>query len=154
MAQAQFYKGTLTASYSHPFTADLSASSTLFGQWSNDTLYGSERLSIGGEYSVRGFKGHSISGDEGYYWRNDLTYQLGQWPVIGRISSQLALDTGGIKKDDFDELEKGSLAGASLSLLARAKHHSSSFSVGFPLQSPSRLQADDYVIYYRLDFAL
>ena len=153
-SEAQFYKGTLTTSYSYPIMPDLNASSTLFGQWSNDTLYGSERLSIGGEYSVRGFKGRSISGDEGYYWRNDLTYQLGQWPVIGRVSSQLALDTGSIKKDSLDALEKGALMGSSVSLMARGTHYASSFSVGFPIQSPSRLHADDVVIYYRLDLNL
>jgi len=152
--QAQFYKGTLITSFTYPFTPSLSGRSTVFSQWSNDTLYGSERLSIGGEYSVRGFKGRSLSGDEGYYWRNDLTYQWGHWPMIGQVTSQLALDTGSIKKDKFDEFEKGSLMGASVSLMTRATHYASSFAVGIPIQNPRRLHADDYVIYCRLNLTL
>ncbi|WP_374144836.1 ShlB/FhaC/HecB family hemolysin secretion/activation protein [Vibrio sp. NTOU-M3] len=152
--KAQFYKGTLTASYTYPFSNALSLSSTLFGQWSNQTLYGSERLSIGGEYSVRGFKGKSISGDEGYYWRNDLNYQIAKWPVLGNISATLALDTGTIAKDKVDAFEEGSLTGTSLSIKTRSENISSSLSVGFPIDAPERLNADDYVLYYRLDLAI
>ncbi len=149
--QAQFYKTTLTTSYRYPLTAALSVSSTLFGQWSNHTLYGNERLSIGGEHSIRGFKGTSLSGDEGYYWRNDASYIFGQWPYLGQVSAQIALDTGSIVKDKQDELERGSLMGGSLALRTQAKHFSGSLSVGFPIAAPSRLNADDYVVYYRLN---
>ncbi len=149
--KAQFYKGTLTTSYRYPFTSALSVNSTLFAQWSNHTLYGNERLSIGGEYSVRGFKGVSLSGDEGYYWRNELNYILGQWPYIGQVSTQLALDTGSIVKDKQDKLERGSLMGGSFALRTQAKYFSGSLSAGFPIEAPGRLNADDYVVYYRLN---
>ncbi|GEK16003.1 peptide transporter [Aliivibrio fischeri] len=56
LPKAQFVKGSLTGSYTYPFTPSLSVASTVFAQWSNDTLYGSERISIGGEYSVRGLQ--------------------------------------------------------------------------------------------------
>ena len=149
---AQFVKGSLTGSYTYPITPALSLSSTLFGQWSNDTLYGSERLSIGGEYSVRGFKGKSISGDEGYYWRNDLTYRIGQWPYIGDLTTVLALDTGTIAADKQDQFERGSLLGGSWSLKTQAMYGSSSLTVGFPIEGPSQLNADDYVVNYRINF--
>jgi len=41
-------------------------------QNSQDTLFGSEQFSVGGQYSVRGFSESSISGDNGYNIRNDL----------------------------------------------------------------------------------
>ncbi|MEI8631499.1 ShlB/FhaC/HecB family hemolysin secretion/activation protein [Vibrio sp. PP-XX7] len=41
--QAQFYKGTLTTSYTYPVNQALSLTSTVFGQWSNDKLYGSQQ---------------------------------------------------------------------------------------------------------------
>ncbi|EOW2078304.1 MULTISPECIES: ShlB/FhaC/HecB family hemolysin secretion/activation protein [Vibrio] len=151
---AQFIKGSLAGSYAYPITPSLSLASTIFAQWSNDTLYGSERLSIGGEYSVRGFKGASISGDEGYYWRNDINYRLGQWPNIGLLSMQVALDTGTIVEDSKDTYEKGSLLGSSVSLQTQAKYVSSSLTFGFPIEVPSRLSADDYVVYYRVDFSI
>lgn len=151
---AQFIKGSLAGSYTYPITQSLSLSSTIFAQWSNDTLYGSERLSIGGEYSVRGFKGTSISGDEGYYWRNDINYHFGQWPYIGLLSTQLALDTGTIVEDSQDAYERGSLFGSSVSLKTQAKYASSSLTFGFPIEAPSRLSADDYVVYYRVDISI
>ncbi len=108
-------------------------------------------MSIGGEHSIRGFKGVSLSGDEGYYWRNELNYILGQWPYVGQIAAQVALDTGSIAKDKQDKLERGSLMGGSLALRTQAAYFSSSLSAGFPIEAPQRLNADDYVIYYRLN---
>lgn len=151
MAKAQFRKSALTGSYTYPVTANMTLTSTLFGQWTNDTLYGSERVSIGGHYSVRGFKGTSLSGDEGYYWRNDVTYRLGQWPYIGLVSAQLGLDTGSIAKDSSDKYEGGSLMGTSLALTTSQKHLSSSLMLGAPIAAPSRLKSDDFVVYYRVD---
>ncbi|WP_172380754.1 ShlB/FhaC/HecB family hemolysin secretion/activation protein [Vibrio sp. Vb339] len=151
---AQFVKTSFTGSYTYALTPSLSLASTLFAQWSNDTLYGSERLSIGGEYSVRGFKGTSISGDEGYYWRNDLNYRLGQWSYIGALSAQVALDTGTIVEDSQDAYERGSLLGSSVSLKTQAKYASSSLTFGCPIEAPSRLSADDYVVYYRVDVSI
>ncbi|KJY81445.1 hemolysin activator protein [Vibrio galatheae] len=154
LAKAEFNKGTLTGSYTYPITPQLTWTSTLFGQWSNDTLYGSERISIGGEYSVRGFKGASLSGDEGYYWRNDLTYNIGQWPLLGSAYAQLALDTGSIAKDVADQYERGSLMGSSLSIKTSQNYMSTALGLGVPIAAPSRLQNDDYVVYYRIDIKL
>ena len=154
VAKAQFRKGMLTGSYTYAFTPKLTLTSTLFGQWTNDTLYGSERVSIGGEYSVRGFKGTSLSGDEGYYWRNDVTYQIGQWPYVGAISAQVAVDTGSIAEDLEDQYEGGSLMGSSFALRTSQKHASSSFTLGLPIAAPSRLKKDDFVVYYRIDLKI
>ncbi|NOH23553.1 ShlB/FhaC/HecB family hemolysin secretion/activation protein [Vibrio europaeus] len=154
VAKAQFRKGMLTGSYTYPFTPKLTLTSTLFGQWTNDTLYGSERVSISGEYSVRGFKGTSLSGDEGYYWRNDVTYQIGQWPYVGAISAQVAVDTGSIVEDSEDQYEGGSLMGSSFTLRTSQKHASSTFTLGLPIAAPSRLKKDDFVVYYRIDLKI
>ncbi|MGF1719549.1 ShlB/FhaC/HecB family hemolysin secretion/activation protein [Vibrio kyushuensis] len=149
--KAQFYKGTLTTSYTYSILPSLTYTTTLFGQWTNHTLYGSERLSIGGEYSIRGFKNVALSGDEGYYWRNELNYPLATLPFIGHVSTQLALDTGTIAKDGDDLYERGTLTGTSLAVRTQHQYGSSSVTVGLPLSSPSRLNADDYVIYYQLN---
>lgn len=151
LPDAEFVKGSLTASYTYPIAPSVTMTSTLFGQWSNDTLYGAERISIGGEYSVRGFKGTSLSGDEGYYWRNDLTYRIGQWPYIGQITTVLALDTGTIVEDNRDQYEGGSLLGTSWSLNSQTKYASSSLAIGLPIEAPSQLNADDYVVHYRVN---
>ena len=152
--KAQFRKGSLMGSYTYPFSQKWTASSTIFAQWSNDTLYGNEQLSIGGEYSVRGFKEVSLSGEEGYYWRNDLNYRIGSFPIIGHVQSSLSLDTGTIIDDPTDDFEGGSLAGASMAVKTQGKYASTSLMLGLPISAPSRLNHDDYVIYYRLDLSL
>ncbi len=114
---------------------------------------GSQRLSIGGLYSVRGFKDTSISGDQGYYWRNEITHRLGQLPYIGNVSTQWAIDTGSIVKDSRDALEKGSLMGTYVAINTRSTLLSSQFSIGLPIETPSRLKGDDYVVNYQLTMA-
>ncbi len=75
---AQFEKYKYALSYSYPFMfGDLpwSFSSGISGQHALDVLYGSEQLLIGSMYSVRGFVENTLSGDSGYFWRNDLSVQ-------------------------------------------------------------------------------
>ncbi|MBD1572244.1 ShlB/FhaC/HecB family hemolysin secretion/activation protein [Vibrio sp. S17_S38] len=151
LPSAEFDKGEFTLSYRRGLIVpNLSFSTTFFGQWTNDTLYGNQRLSIGGDYSVRGFKEQSLSGDSGYYWRNDLTYYWGSLPWLGGISSVLAIDTGSIHPDQYDPYEKGHLTGTSLALSSSKQHYSTSLSVGFPIDAPRWLNPDSYVVNYSI----
>lgn len=150
---SKFDKEELTLSYTYPFTQSLSYSSTLYGQWSDDKLYSNQQISIGGEYSVRGFKNISIVGDSGYYWRNQFNYQIGQWPIIGIVNGVLAFDYGAIDARSKDEVEGNSLIGSSLTISTQNKYYSSSFSAGVPLHSPKNLNADDYVVSYQIQIS-
>lgn len=47
-------------------------------QIAKQRLYGIDQFSVGGIYSVRGFKNGSISGDSGYNLRNEVSLNLGQ----------------------------------------------------------------------------
>lgn len=74
--RAQFQKLKYGFNYMLPFQVadkDLVFSSQLTGQNAYDTLYGSEQLLIGGIYTVRGFVRNVLSGDDGYYVRNELS---------------------------------------------------------------------------------
>jgi hemolysin activation/secretion protein len=76
--RAQFEKYKYGLSYNYPFVwreLPWSIGSSVTGQHSLDVLYGSEQLLIGGIYTVRGFEDTTLSGDNGYYWRNDLSVQ-------------------------------------------------------------------------------
>ncbi|MDA0147407.1 ShlB/FhaC/HecB family hemolysin secretion/activation protein [Vibrio sp. LaRot3] len=153
LPQAEFFKGALTTSYSTQLVSSLGYRTTLFGQWSNDTLYGSQRISIGGQYSVRGFKNASISGDQGYYWRNELSYSFGQVGIIGDVRLELAIDTGAIVKDKHDQYEQGSLIGSALAIKTRNKYVSTQLSIGAPIDHPDRLNPDDYSLNYTIDIS-
>lgn len=52
---------------------------TVHGQYTNDTLYYIDDLSIGSRYTVRGFDGEQmLAAEKGFYWRNELQAPLGQ----------------------------------------------------------------------------
>lgn len=59
-------------------------------QQSEDSLFGSEQMNIGGQYSVRGFQESSISGDNGYYVRNDLSAKVSDLLPNFLIANKLA----------------------------------------------------------------
>lgn len=55
----------------------ITITSEMDSQFSKDTLFGSEQFSVGGYYSVRGFRERYINGDSGYYFRNKANVNLG-----------------------------------------------------------------------------
>ncbi|MBO1916314.1 hypothetical protein J4727_12560 [Providencia rettgeri] len=56
-------------------------------------LYGIERISIGGQYSVRGYHEQSLSGNRGGYWRNEINKGIAN-TAIGQLRFIGALDYG------------------------------------------------------------
>ena len=52
---------------------------TFHGQYTGNTLYYIDNLSIGSHYTVRGFDGETmLSAARGFYWRNELQLPIGQ----------------------------------------------------------------------------
>ncbi|UXY10991.1 ShlB/FhaC/HecB family hemolysin secretion/activation protein [Kosakonia sp. ML.JS2a] len=148
--RAQFRKWSLSASFQRPVTRDLLWLTSLYGQWSPDRLYGSERLTLGGESSVRGFKEQYISGDNGGYWRNELNYALFTLPVLGQISATVALDGGWLEKDRLDRYASGTVWGASAGLGSAGRWFASQLSAGTPLHYPDWLGPDHVSINWRV----
>ncbi|MEQ4453876.1 ShlB/FhaC/HecB family hemolysin secretion/activation protein [Kosakonia sp. YIM B13605] len=148
--RAQFRKGSLSASFQRPLTNDLLWLTSLYGQWSPDRLYGSERLTLGGESSVRGFKEQYISGDNGGYWRNEVNYTLFTLPVLGQISATAALDGGWLEKDRLDRYAAGTLWGAAAGLGSAGRWFASQVSVGTPLRYPDWLGPDHLTFNWRV----
>ncbi len=52
-------------------------STEMDSQFAKQTLFGSEQFSVGGYYSVRGFRESYITGDSGYYFRNKANFNIG-----------------------------------------------------------------------------
>ena len=154
LPKAEFKKWSVNGSFQLPVVNDLWWLTSVYGQWSPDRLYGSERLTIGGESSVRGFKEQYLSGDNGGYWRNELNYTLFTLPFIGQVSSVVALDGGWLQKDGSDPWASGTLWGAAVGLSGTSRYYASQFTVGTPVKYPDWLAPDHVSIYYRLTFVL
>ena len=154
MPKAGFKKWSANGSFQLPVTNDLWWLTSVYAQWSPDRLYGSERLTIGGESSVRGFKEQYLSGDNGGYLRNELNYTLFTLPFIGQVSSVVAVDGGWLEKDNKDPWASGTLWGAAVGLSSANRYYSSQFTVGTPVKYPDWLAPDHVSIYYRIAFVI
>ena len=151
--KAEFRKWSVSGSFQRPLTEKLWWLSSLYFQWSPDRLYGSERLTLGGETSVRGYKEQYISGDNGGYWRNEVNYSLFTLPVLGQIGAIAAFDGGWLKQDSVDRYASGTLWGAALGLTSSGRWFSSQFTVGTPVNYPDWLAPDHLNVYYRVAVA-
>ncbi|WP_296428359.1 ShlB/FhaC/HecB family hemolysin secretion/activation protein [Yoonia sp.] len=102
--------------YSHGWAREggnINASTTLRGQWSDDTLYGAYRMGLGSLSSVRGAKTYDyetsdaglFSGDTGLIWRNDVSWTtpMPLPTLIGALQVYGGLDAGVVEVDDSDQ---------------------------------------------------
>ncbi|WP_375700985.1 ShlB/FhaC/HecB family hemolysin secretion/activation protein [Bartonella sp. AA23NXGY] len=94
---------------------------TLFsGQLSPDTLFSSEQISLGGSSSVRGVREAIYYGNNGAFWRNELSLLLpGFSSRMGRkfmsqFAPYMALDLGAVANNVNKNSFGGSLVGATL----------------------------------------
>jgi hemolysin activation/secretion protein len=142
--QAQFEKYTYGASVYKPFAlgdTPMSWQSRLYGQYSQDPLYGIEQIAIGNLYTVRGFRNTSLPGRTGFYVRNDLGMPI---PVNG---GQLKPFFG----YDFGHVETaGTLQGWAIGIDAAYSGVSLSLAYAQPIQVPSGFKKEDGWFYARL----
>lgn len=122
--------GKLTGSLAYNASADLGPgtvtfSSRLSGQWSDDPLFASEQMAIGGAGSVRGPRDALLSAGKAFYVRNELSYLLPEpssgdlAKVVGRVEPYLGLDVGRTFASEAEGSETGTLLGAAVGLRNR-----------------------------------
>ena len=75
--KAQFHKYSMNLSYYKPITNKFVYRANIYGSYSNDVLYGSERQTIGGVGSVGGYHTRdSIQGDKAIEVSNEIAYNI------------------------------------------------------------------------------
>ncbi|WP_319003932.1 ShlB/FhaC/HecB family hemolysin secretion/activation protein [Pseudomonas sp. L5B5] len=161
-ANARYRKYTATASYLQPFKLwdeSLVFSSLVTGQRSEDILFSSQRMSLGSQSSIRGYKDQSLNGDSGYYWRNDLRWSrpvTWTWlqPVFAEYGAGLGYDVGVIRNDRYNAEQHGRVSSDSIELFARGKHLAASVTFAHSLERPDALSEREAPIYFRLDLFL
>ncbi|MDC9604581.1 ShlB/FhaC/HecB family hemolysin secretion/activation protein [Xenorhabdus griffiniae] len=146
--KSKFHKFSGSLSYYKPLTNDIYYFTSAYGQYSLKNLYSSERLSIGGLYSVRGFKERYITGNSGGYWRNELNWKMITIPKLGEFSLNGSLDTGWLKEEIAKSSEGGNLTGTSLGLTLNNSISNYSITIGKPINYPKYLKPDNLVIYW------
>ncbi|MEQ7869105.1 ShlB/FhaC/HecB family hemolysin secretion/activation protein [Chromohalobacter salexigens] len=156
---AQYRKNTLALSYWQPFSLfdqSLSFTSFAYGQWSHDVLYSPQRLTIGGESTVRGFKEQSLSGDSGGYWRNEIgwrhPFDIAR-PLFDTWNLSLAYDVGVIRHGHYNPELHGRMSGYELSLGLSGKYLSANVGFAHSLERPDVIDSRETPVYFdvRLD---
>jgi len=158
-ANARYRKYTATASYLQPFKLwdeSFSFSSLMTGQRSEDVLFSPQRMSLGGQSSIRGYKDQSLSGDSGGYWRNDLRWSRPvtlEWlrPVFAEYGTSLGYDQGVIRGDRYNGDQHGRMSSNAVELFARGEHLSASVTFAHSLERPDALTEREAPIYFRVD---
>ncbi|MBV4531023.1 ShlB/FhaC/HecB family hemolysin secretion/activation protein [Pseudomonas sp. SWRI107] len=156
---ARYRKYSATATYQQPFELwgeSFSLTSLMTGQRSEDVLFSSQRTSLGGQSSIRGYKDQSLSGDSGGYWRTDLRWTRPvslAWlrPVIAEYGTSLGYDLGVIRGDQYNADQHGRMSSHSLELFARGQHVATSVTFARSLERPDALTEREAPIYFRLD---
>lgn len=108
----------------------------LNSQWTNVTLYSNNKISIGGEGTVRSFKKTSLSGDRGFYIKNEISTQVSNivhvnkinfFNVLNKTKLVLFIDYGLVNdtfkdKNDIYDSRTGQMLGVGTSLKYNGKY--------------------------------
>jgi len=123
----------------YPFRYSLNA----YAQHTNDLLFGSDRMSIGGPYSVRGFQAEGVSGNSGYYVRNELSYNR-SYDLFNGVNNSLflALDGGAIKPDESSF--KGKLLGYSFGTKLQSNNLEASIHYSIPIYKKDISKSENF----------
>ena len=156
--RAQFGKLRYQLGYFHPFSVagvDAEFSTHISGQRAQNTLYGSEQILIGGIYSVRGFSVNSLSGDHGWYSRNEIALR----PVLSLAGQALPLrlyagvDVGAVSNRAADA-PGGRLTGAVLGISGGWKGLTFDVFHARPLSQPDFLPHESGQTWLRMNIAI
>ncbi|WP_250626601.1 ShlB/FhaC/HecB family hemolysin secretion/activation protein [Pinirhizobacter soli] len=132
---------TFDASLAIPFRVGalpLQWSSEYRLQHSSRPLYGSEFITLGGRYTVRGFNGEqTLAGDRGWYWRNTLSAPWGSLPM----ASYVGLDTGHIGGPGAYGLGRKSLRGTVVGVRGSVRRFNIDAFLGRPIAGAGAVQA-------------
>jgi hemolysin activation/secretion protein len=159
--RAQFRRLNYSASYSVPVrvgAVNASFGSALFGQHAKTPLYGSEQILVGGIYSVRGFDETSLSGDNGFVWRNEFAIRQ---PVQFGASFQgvmrpfVAVDYGRTRmRQETTGTPAGTLSGATVGVGFSTGSLQVELFNSRPWHVPSLMRREGSQTWFRLSLAL
>jgi hemolysin activation/secretion protein len=127
--------------------ADFGFRSSLIASWAPHALFGSEKVQIGGPFTVRGFDNNNLSGDIGGYVRNELSYFPRLKPQtflskIGRPSLFVGLDSGVITKDYADPAQEDALFGVAGGIRWSGRNLTTEARIETPLSRPAQLRGE------------
>ena len=167
--RAQFQLIKLYASLSKRFTipkleAPILLSTEMDSQISKNTLFGSEQFSVGGYYSVRGFRENYLTGDSGYYFRNKANFNIGSLilPLINKENPGYLTHLNKFKLEPFYDYGHahtrynntgGRLAGAGVKTIFESRYFNASLTYSWATNRSKLLtatQKENKMLYFEI----
>jgi len=148
VSRPTIYSGTVELEYPFKLGAlPLHYHGKLNGQYSDQPLAATDRFSIGGRYTVRGFTGDStLLAEKGFVWRNELGVPL--WQSGQEL--YVACDYGAVDGPSVHTQLGHTLSGAALGLRGGYKYFAYDVFVGIPWGMPKKFDADSVVGGFRV----
>ena len=126
--KGQFGRYGLSLGFARSFEAggrSLSYDGRLSAQWSDDLLFGSEQMSLGGHASIRGVESAVLSGNRAVTLRNELSTALPELrdarlaSLFGRFEPYMAFDAGHVWGEPVHDIVGGTLSGVAIGVRNR-----------------------------------
>jgi len=140
-ARLQFVKHSLDVALDYRFPDNsYRVTSRAYLQRTLDALFDNDKLSIGGDYTVRGYPDGSLYGNNAWYVRNDLTKS---WAVnispamLQSVSLFAGYDYGHVRCETDNPLSCGNIYSVAGGLRTQGGHLTSALTVGWPLKKVS-----------------
>jgi hemolysin activation/secretion protein len=158
-AHAQFTRLDWTATLQMPLgrlgSSAWTYRGTLTGQYSHDALFGNEQIFLGGTDTVRGFTQGAVSGDSGFYLRDECVWTNAPSWRDGHWEPYVFLDAG--KAHLVSQGGWPTLAGAGIGARAQWRVHSQLLSgevmAGQALLQPASMGPKARVLLFTLNWA-
>jgi hemolysin activation/secretion protein len=158
-AHAQFTRLDLSATLQMPLghigPTAWTYRGTFTGQYSHDALFGNEQLFLGGSDTVRGFTQGSVSGDSGFYLRNECVWTNAPAWRDGHWESYVFVDGGKahlVAQGGWPTLI-GAGAGVRAQWKVRARLVSGELLAGQALTQPAAMGRKASVVLFTLNLA-
>ncbi len=112
------------------------------GQASLDPIFPAQRFSLGGSSTVRGFRDDGISGGNGLFTRQQISFPLFNLFAKSKaaatgVSGFIGYDAGGIIAKGPDRFERGFLHSSTIGLRTQNRYLQFELGVSAPLSAPS-----------------
>jgi hemolysin activation/secretion protein len=155
---AQFSKLTLDVGYTRPFSLlgrNLDWTSHLNAQYAMTTLFGSQQILIGGPSTVRGFLDQTLSGDTGYYWRNEIGMPFSAAAPIGTLYGRFytGFDIGSVTNRAPD-VPGGAMSGVTVGVSWQWRQMSGELFASHAVNHPDSIGREADRVFFRLSYSL
>ena len=160
---AEFNKLMFSTRLSHQFKAPKPFSGYSLrwsAQYSEDTLFGAEQISVGSQYTVRGFKGAGQGANTGSYLRQEFTFPLPSLPNFLffqgssrapiKLQGSISLDGGVVRNFPDAQRKYGRFSGYGMGVRTTGNKINFSAEYGRALSSPRQVQPNHHDIYLQL----